>query len=197
VQLDRNEFASAIEGLTLGDAQVSFTIRSSLLAGLASPMKHHGINPTPECPLYSEVVADFAALEQVSLPSAHTVLLIVSDSSGVSSDTVNRVAQRLLASGLIYICIWGPDCERVHDIFDWANLGDGNREPDFTLMSTWHSAEPLEEAIWFFTYCAFPLDTEIETTSYLAIIVGNPDWAGTVDCALSDLPAFSARLRDN
>ncbi len=60
--------------------------------------------------------------------------------------------------------------------------------------STGHSDEPLGEAIWFFIAIAFPLDTEIATTSYLAITVGNTDWAATVDHALSNLAAFKSRM---
>jgi hypothetical protein len=160
-------------------------------------MNRHGINPTPECSLFSEFVTAFAALEQVSLPSAHTVLFIAADARGVHTETIARVAERCLASGLVYVCVWGPDCERVHDIFDEVHVGDGSSEPSFTLMSTWHSDESLEEAIWFFINSAFPLDTEIETTSYVAVTVGSADWAATVERALSDLPAFNTRMLDN
>ncbi|MGC3989417.1 MAG: hypothetical protein QM796_07015 [Chthoniobacteraceae bacterium] len=164
---------------------------------LAAPVNRHGINPTPECPLFSEFVPDFAALERMILPSAHTVLLIVADARGVHTDTIARMAEWLLASGLIYVCVWGPDCERVHDIFDEVHAGDGRTEPSFTLMSTWHSNEPLEEAIWFFIMSAFPLDTEIETTSYLAVTIGSADWSAIVSHALSDLPTFKSRMLDD
>jgi hypothetical protein len=93
--------------------------------------------------LFSEFVTDFAALEHIVLPSAHTVLFIAADARDVHTDTIARVAARLLASGLIWVCVWGPDCERVHDIFDEIHIGDGTTEPSFTLMSTWHSDESL------------------------------------------------------
>jgi hypothetical protein len=167
-------------------------------------VKSHGINSTPKCPLYSEFVPDFAALERVSLPSAHTVLLIVVDACGVSTDVIDRVADRLLRSGLVYVCVWGADCERVHDIFDEVHVAhevlgdiqvdDGRSEPDFALMTTWHARETLEEAIWFFIQCAFPPGVELKTVSYVAVTIGNTDWAATVKAALSDLPAFKARL---
>lgn len=157
-------------------------------------MKCHGINPVSGRPLYSEFVSDFAALEQISLPSVHTILLIVADSCTVCSEAIDRVAERLLSSGLTYVCVWGPDCERVHDIFDWAYIGDGSTKPGFALMSTWHSDESIEEAIWFFITCAIPPDTEIEKTSYLAVAVGNKDWAVTIDSALSDVSAFTSRM---
>lgn len=157
-------------------------------------MKQHGINPGPECPLYSEYVSDFAALEGISLPSSHTVLLVAADARDVPANAVARIAERLLGAGLAYICVWGPDCERVHDIFDEVHVGDGSTEPGYTLMSTWHSTESLDEAIWFFVKCAFPLDDEIKSTSYLAVTVGNKAWADTVDAALSDVSAFTSRM---
>jgi hypothetical protein len=43
-------------------------------------------------------------------------------------------------------------------------------------MSTWHDDEPLEQAIWFFIESAFPLDDEIDTTSYVSITVANSTW---------------------
>lgn len=156
-------------------------------------MKRHGVNPTPQCPLFSEVVSDFAAIEQIALPSAHTVLLIAAEARDVPANVIHHIAERLIASGLIWVCVWGPDCGRVHDIFDEAHVGNGDIEPDFTIMSTWHESESLEEAIWFFLHSAFPLDTEIEATSYIAVTVGRVDWAATVEDALSDLQGFSAR----
>jgi hypothetical protein len=70
------------------------------------------------------------------------------------------------------------------------HTGDGSVQPDFVLMSTWHDEESLEHALWFFTSCAFPLDTEIETTSYLAVTLGRADWAETVEQALSKVHEF-------
>jgi len=161
-------------------------------------VNRHGLNPTPGCPLFSEFVTDFPALAQVDLPSPHTILFIAADARDIPADTIASVAERFLALGLTCVCVWGPDCERVHDLFDEVHVGDGSTEPTFTFMSTWHSDEPMEEALWYFLQCAFPMDSEIETTSYLAITVGRADWAATVEHALSNLPAFKTRmLRDD
>ena len=160
-------------------------------------MKQHGFNPILECPLFAEFITDFAELEYVTLPSTHTVLLIAADAFGVRADIIARVAERLLSLGLIYVCVWGPDCERVHDLFDEVHMGDGSMEPTFVFMSTWHSKDTLEEAIWFFLSCAFSFDTEIETTAYLAVSVSNTEWAAAVDHALSDIPALKNRMLSN
>lgn len=160
-------------------------------------MKSHGTKAIRERPIFSEFVEDFAALEHIAPPSAHTVLLIVADASDVSVETISRVAKWLLASGLIYVCAWGPDCERVHDIFDETYVGDGTIVPSFTFMSSWHSDEPLEEALWFFLQCASTLGAEMESASYLAVTVGRRDWEATVDDALSNRDAFVARMLED
>lgn len=113
-----------------------------------------------------------------------------------------RVAESFVSKGLIWICAWGPDCERVHDIFDEVDCGDvgeGNRlakragaEVELMLMSTWHHDDTLEDAAWFFLNGAFPRDWELSGTSYIAVTVGNPDWAATIESILADIPAFNA-----
>ena len=160
-------------------------------------MNRHRYNPTTGCPLYSESVADFAALARLPLPSSDTVLLIVADFQAVSTDTIADVAKHLFASGLTYICVWGPDCERVHDIFDSVYIGDGSSEPQHSFMSTWHDDEPLDEALWFFLQCAFPPDSDITTTSRLAVTIGSLEFAAWVEDALSDVPAFVSRMLAN
>jgi hypothetical protein len=160
-------------------------------------MNTHGTTETSKCPLYSEFVTEFSELERIVFPSAHTILLIAADASNISVDTISTVAQRFIDSGLIQVCVWGPDCERVHDIFDEVHVGDGSIEPSFTLMSFWHSDESLEEAIWYFANTAFPLDDEIDTTSYIAIAVGEISWMQTIEKALSDIPAFSDEILES
>jgi hypothetical protein len=64
-------------------------------------------------------------------------------------------------------------------------------------MSTWHSDETLEDAIWYLLYCAFPLDDEIDTTSYVAIAVGDHSWSHAIVKALSDVPAFNDEIERN
>lgn len=160
-------------------------------------MNEHGFHATRGRPLYSEFVADFAALEDIRLPLGHTVLLLLVDARGIDRDLIARIAKRFLTAGLIYICVWGPDCERVHDIFDEVHVGNGTVVPNEPFMSAWHSDEPLEEAIWFFLQCAFPLDARMETTSYVAVTVGGTEWAANVAKALSDVDAFKARVLDD
>ena len=106
-------------------------------------MNLHGNLSTKDCLLYSEFLPHFGTLADLRLPSARTVLLIAADSTAVHTDVVRDAAEHLFAAGLTYVCVWGPDCERVHDIFDEVYVGDGSSEPGHSFMSTWHADEPL------------------------------------------------------
>jgi hypothetical protein len=84
-------------------------------------------------------------------------LLVVMDASGVGSKEILEAASGLLDKGLVYLCAWGPDCKRVHDLFDVAAL-DVNKQltGDDVIMTTSHSDEFLREAVWYFAHSAFP-----------------------------------------
>ncbi|MEI9894692.1 MAG: hypothetical protein WDN28_12585 [Chthoniobacter sp.] len=157
-------------------------------------MKRHDDHSTNDGPLYSEIVRDFAALADLRPPSAHTVLLLVADSTGVHTDIVSAVAEQLFAIGLTYLCVWGPGCQRVHDIFDEVYVGDSRSEPEHSFMSTWHHDEPLDAALWFFLHCANPDAADLSSTSFLAVTVGNEPWAAAVEHALADTSAFVRRI---
>ena len=55
------------------------------------------------------------------------ICLLAWDAAAVAAEEISKVASRLLAAGCVYICAWGSDCSRVHDIFDEADLA---RAPD-------------------------------------------------------------------
>jgi hypothetical protein len=133
-----------------------------------------------ERPLITESVAQFADITAVPLPTDFIIMLIAADATNIPTETISRVAEHLLASRLVYLCAWGADCERVHDIFDEVHVGDASIESTFTLMTTWHADEPLEEAAWFFLNCAFPSDAPVQTASYVAVAVGHPEWAAAI-----------------
>src|SRR5215510_49646 len=61
-------------------------------------------------------LADIPALIQTS--NAHFVLFLALDGSGVETESIYSTAELLLDRGMVYVCVWGPDCERVHDAID-------------------------------------------------------------------------------
>jgi hypothetical protein len=135
---------------------------------------------------YSESVRDFAFSEYLVLPPGPLVVLIAADASTVSADVVSRVADYLLDAGLVFVGLWGPDCERVHDIFDDQYVGDGTVERDLPLTTTWHDDESLVDAVEFFARNGMSLGgCETGPVSHLAIAVASTEWASAVESTLS------------
>ena len=115
----------------------------------------------------------------MSMATPHFACLIAWDSSSASVDEIGNLAQRLLAAGAVYLLAWGPDCERVHDIVDEAVVGSGPPESTVDhVMTTWHSGEPLSDAIWFTLANSWPDEAYEQTCgSTLGIAIGRPEWA--------------------
>ena len=78
-----------------------------------------------------------------------------------------RVTECLVQSGCLYAVAWGVDCEEWHDSVDAANLREfdyGDIPDDRFVMTTWHSKEPLSEALWFAGQCAYHPTVELDRT---------------------------------
>ena len=125
-----------------------------------------------------------AALDWSDLHQQKFVCLCVMDASLVSNDALGAFCSQLVDRGCAYFCVWGPDCERVHDIMDARVVGDNPPETDIgCLMTTWHARESLAEAIDFFLTCTVP-DEEYAPAGCpfgLAVVIGSPDWATEVE----------------
>lgn len=131
----------------------------------------------------------------LGLRSRHFVLFLAWEARDTDSRLIRDLALRLLDEGMTYICTWGPDCQRVHDIFDksFALRQDENRQPT-CLMTTWHD-EDLKEGIWFFLNCTVPDESLADDCSLgLAISVASDAWDQEIASALSDSDRFSQGL---
>lgn len=118
---------------------------------------------------------------QLQLPSQHFCLLVVGDARGVSDEPLGRFAIIVLDRGCVYVCAWGPDCERVEASFDreWAHRASATDPP--VVLTVSHPDEALDEALDFITEVAWPNDAFAATCrSGLVVVVGNPDWAGWI-----------------
>ena len=121
------------------------------------------------------------------------VCLLAWDARQVSAAEVEAVAGRLLAAGCVYAVCWGPDCERVHDAFDEADLARRPSGP--WAMTTWHAHEALSEAIWFALFAARPDDTFAEgCRSVVGVSVGSRAWATELREAFAFPDEFRARV---
>ncbi len=92
--------------------------------------------------------------------------LIVSEVE-VTQEWRDRIAKWLLESGCLYVIAWGVECENWHDTVDWTNLEEfdfGDIPDSKFVMTTWHTNDPLFEAMWFAGQCAFHADVELTET---------------------------------
>jgi len=88
-------------------------------------------------------------LSDTTSPStANFGLFVAMNANGVTNDIILQGAKKLLSRGLASLCTWGPDCERVHDLFDVA-ARDINSEPtdNDVVMTTWHSGVSI--SLWW------------------------------------------------
>ena len=138
--------------------------------------------------LFVMSVPEVASLpERFSLSSPHFVALLALDASTLADDAIRKLAKNLLCSGCVFFTAWGPDCERVHDLFD--SVADFY-EP--LIMTTWEHDEPLDEAIWNFLYVTQPDEGYGDTCrSSVAITVGNADWSAQVERRLRDIESLN------
>ena len=117
---------------------------------------------------------------ELDLPSTHFCLLLAGDAQGVSREVLGSLADAALTGGCVYLCAWGPHCERVHDCFDQTfverNIAD--ETPDApVVMTTWHEKESLDSAVTFLTRDAFPDDAFFATChASVVAVIGNSDW---------------------
>jgi hypothetical protein len=112
--------------------------------------------------------------DRLPLPTRYVVVFFGMDASKVATDDLAQLAEATLDAGAVYVCAWGPDCGRVHDIFDDVIVSQELESgADDTIITTWHAKEALEEALWYFAQTAIPDDAfENECGSWLAVSVG-------------------------
>jgi hypothetical protein len=137
-----------------------------------------GVEPVHERGLF---VAEIPSLgdwpETIEQPQPHFAAFVAADVSSAGDGELTRFARRLLAQGAVYVSVWGPGCERLHDVVDAER--DGRAAP--LVMTSWHAHETLDEALWFALFASVPDEAYFETCDAdLAIVVGDPTWAAHV-----------------
>ncbi len=159
-------------------------------------LESFGSDSISERELFVLELATPGELEQISSPSEHFACLIAWDAPDVSSEEIEQFARRLVEAGVSYVCCWGNDCERIHDIFDEVDLEPNIGSPEGqTLMTTWHDDEPLSEAICFLLRTAWPDEYAEDTTnSSIAISIGSGIYAEEMRSAFKDPRAFSSLI---
>jgi hypothetical protein len=123
-----------------------------------------------------------ASIENLPDKTTHSTanfgLFVALNANEIADDKILQSAKKLLSIGLACLCTWGPDCERVHDLFDVAARGiNSELSGDDVIMTTWHSRESLEDALWFFVHAAI-VTGKFEKTckDWIIAPIANPEW---------------------
>ena len=98
-------------------------------------------------------VDDFASASPVAVVAGPYLLVIATEKQTVG--LTEKTARAWIDAGASYVCAWGPDSLAVEETFDYASFLPELGEPiPFTLMTTSHKRETLEDALWFAFYNA-------------------------------------------
>lgn len=153
-----------------------------------SQLQHVGPSDVCERELYFLSLTDFPSMpDSISMPSRYFTAFLAANAGGIDAHVLADFSRKLYRAGCVYFCIWGADCGRVHDVFDLECL---DAEP--VIMTTWHSDDSLDEALWFFVFNAHPDDGYFDATrSALAISIGNPAWDEQIRKRLADLHSLN------
>lgn len=107
--------------------------------------------------------------------STNYCLFLAIDATTIPDEIIRSAAKSLIERGLAYFCVWGPDCERVHDLLDQERIRE---EPEGQcVITTWHAKESLPDALWFFANAVEPDEGFIANcTDWVALSVANEAW---------------------
>jgi hypothetical protein len=128
--------------------------------------------------------------EQIPRHNPNLVLLLACDGSALSDDSIQSALKPLFDQGIAYLCTWGPDWERIHDLADQLTL---HQLGDNLVMTTWHHRESLKEAVWYLVHCALPAsDLLHDKCDQVALAVGNDSWYRQIEDTLQELQCNSS-----
>jgi hypothetical protein len=106
-------------------------------------------------------------------------LFLASDASVVSPDVLVAFGEWSIGQGMFWLSTWGPDCERVHDIVDEVDVGEGAGTERPVVMTTWHANDPLDEALFLFWW-AFPDEGKPGGPYRVVVVADNEEWYAAV-----------------
>ncbi len=125
--------------------------------------------------------------------SGRFIACLAMDGSQATDEELKTIAGDLIQAGCVYICCWGPDCERVHDLIDQEDLALHPEGP--WNMTTWHPDVPLSEALWFSINSAWPGSAFDERThAVVGVSFKNEAWSDLVAEAFSDPGRFFQQI---
>ena len=105
----------------------------------------------------------------VAVVAGYYVLVVVSERVAQLSQV--ETARAWVNAGVCYVCAWGPNSPEIEETFDYASFLPELGDPlPFTLMTTSHTDEPLEEALWFAFYSSNAPDEPEDGTCPVVVV---------------------------
>jgi hypothetical protein len=130
------------------------------------------------------------------MPEPYFGVFLACDAKSTSDDIVLAFGQALLRQGLAYVCVWGPDCERVHDLFDEVIVENNPHETEQSVrITTWLADETLDEAVWHFLNVCFPADDYYDRChTEVFIVIANKQWATDIEARIADQEGLDSEV---
>jgi len=134
-------------------------------SAIETPLKHPGTGRLAAVVRTSR----FWDQEPFTVASDRYVLVITSERVAQLSNLA--AARAWVNAGASYVCAWGGNSSEIEEAFDYSAFLPEFGDPlPFTLMTTSHVDEPLEEALWFAFYNA-TLPDELEGSCPVVVVV--------------------------
>ena len=115
-------------------------------------------------------------LAAVSSAAADDKFVLLALSDGNLRGLTTRQARMCVDAGASYICAWGRDSEELEETFDYAAfLPELGPELPFTLMTTAHRGQLLEEALEFAFRWAQPPDDFPFSLDRVVVVADNSE----------------------
>jgi hypothetical protein len=128
--------------------------------------------------------------ERLPLRSRYFQFLLAWDAPDKTPQQLMSFFRPLVERGLVYFCAWGGNCEAVHGAVDRCDIErrPETRHADYIMMTTWHSDESLEEALWFFKVCALPRESiDPSECDRFSVAIGSSAWSIEMKKALKSI----------
>jgi hypothetical protein len=119
------------------------------------------------------------------------VAMLVWDADNASVTEITELARKLIDAGCAYLCCWGADCERVHDVFDTEYVRSNVDDSSNTIMTTWHDGDTLEEFIYWTLRHTTPTEKyHKDCRTVFAIVIDSVAAESEIQTAFADPKGF-------
>ena len=104
---------------------------------MISRVQDHGRQKSSGREILSLVVSRLEQLPRdLGFNSHHCVLFLATDATVLADEQLFSLVEWVMDQSVVYVCVWGPGCKRVHDVIDEAIVRFDQTESDETVIMT-------------------------------------------------------------